>query len=799
MSTSSPRFRGKLSPKEIIVYVALALVPLIYVGLLTGSSADPINNLNNVSAVVVNQDAGAKTADGDSLDLGKTLVDSLVTSVSSSNFGWSEMSAERAKEKLASGDIYAILTVPENFSTNAASVGNEDPESADVATLSIETNDGANLIVGSISATIGSTIADTLAQQVSEAYLKNIYLGFTTIHANLQQASDGSAELESGAQQAATGSETLLVGLTDLNDGAIQLDAGSSAVSSGASQAASGAEALAKGLGTLAEQTKDLPAQTTKLNDGAQAIANGTEKLIAGSSSLVSGAQSMEAGASSVNTGATSLTEGAQALAKATKSISEGAEAALPGAEQLADGSLKLSQSTPALASGTATLDTGLQSLLAQYETLNDEQRIILITKLSLGASDLANGAASADKAAASLSKGASALVGDSSTGLTALSTAAVTAATGAANLATASQGLATGTSTLNTAAQSISAGSQKVADGIINLKSGASALSAGTSTLASQSGALTAGIADAGTGATKLSEGTRNLASGAAKLSEGTSSLVIGTGEASSGAETLKEGSNTLAKGLTTLTDNLAEGTSEVPSYTDSQAQQLSGVAAAPVAVETSRLNEVPKNGYGLAPYFLALALWVGALGFYLMSSPLNERLITARRPASLIALRSYLPGGIMAIAQATLAVLILRFGVGIEPANLGGLFGIAILTSLTFVAINQALIALLGAPGRFLALILIVLQLAAAGGTYPVETAPAFFQAIHGMFPLTYTVEAVRSLIAGGTIGVLPSILVLIGWLLGALLLTIFASSRQRRVLSSCVPDTELVPDAV
>lgn len=50
------------------------------------------------------------------------------------------------------------------------------------------------------------------------------------------------------------------------------------------------------------------------------------------------------------------------------------------------------------------------------------------------------------------------------------------------------------------------------------------------------------------------------------------------------------------------------------------------------------------------------------------------------------------------MAIAQATLAVLILRFGVGIEAAKLGVLFGIAILTSLTFVAIHQALIALLG-----------------------------------------------------------------------------------------------------
>lgn len=171
-----------------------------------------------------------------------------------------------------------------------------------------------------------------------------------------------------------------------------------------------------------------------------------------------------------------------------------------------------------------------------------------------------------------------------------------------------------------------------------------------------------------------------------------------------------------------------------------------------------------------------------------------------TGLPPAWVIARGSYLRGGIMAIAQATLAVLILRFGVGIEAANLGVLFGIAILTSLTFVAIHQALIALLGgAPGRFLELILISAATRRRGGSHPVETALTFFQAIHSLFPLTCTVEAVRPLIAGGTTGVLPAILVLIGWLLGALLPTILASSRQRRVLPSRVPDSELVPDAV
>tara|TARA_R100000365_G_C2746662_1_gene76030 strand:- start:630 stop:1394 length:765 start_codon:yes stop_codon:yes gene_type:complete len=226
-----------------------------------------------------------------------------------------------------------------------------------------------------------------------------------------------------------------------------------------------------------------------------------------------------------------------------------------------------------------------------------------------------------------------------------------------------------------------------------------------------------------------------------------------------------------------------------QTPAYTDTEADKLSAIASEPVAIDATRLNEVPKYGYGLAPYFMALALWVGALAFYLMTSPLNERLIAARKPAWTIALRSYWPGALMGAIQAVLAVLAIRFAVGIEPANLSGLIGIAVLTSITFVAINQALIALLDAPGRFIALLLIVVQLSASGATYPIETSPAFFQIIQGALPLAATVEAFRSLIAGGSIGVAHAVVMLTIWLMGSLAVTGLASVRRRRSLPTFV----------
>jgi putative membrane protein len=106
------------------------------------------------------------------------------------------------------------------------------------------------------------------------------------------------------------------------------------------------------------------------------------------------------------------------------------------------------------------------------------------------------------------------------------------------------------------------------------------------------------------------------------------------------------------------------------------------------------------------------------------------------------------------------------------------------------TFVAMNQALVSLLGAPGRFIGLLLVVLQLSSAGGTYPIQTASTFFQTLHGWFPLTYAVESFRSLIAGGDIGITPGIAVMSVWLVGSLFVTTIAALRARRTVVGLPP---------
>jgi putative membrane protein len=115
----------------------------------------------------------------------------------------------------------------------------------------------------------------------------------------------------------------------------------------------------------------------------------------------------------------------------------------------------------------------------------------------------------------------------------------------------------------------------------------------------------------------------------------------------------------------------------------------------------------------------------------------------------------------------------------------------GLAFLASFTYVALNQALVALLGAPGRFLALVLIVLQLSSAGATYPVQTTPPFFQAIHPWLPLSHSVDAFRALIAGSTINVGVAVGYLLIWFAIALFGIAVAVWVERRKIARLTRD--------
>jgi putative membrane protein len=311
----------------------------------------------------------------------------------------------------------------------------------------------------------------------------------------------------------------------------------------------------------------------------------------------------------------------------------------------------------------------------------------------------------------------------------------------------------------------------------------------------------LAAGLGDLATGAHQVSDGASDAATGAAQLRGGLFQLASGARQLDNGLGTLSDGGRQLAAGLgdlqggaAQLASGLRDGAKEIPSYGDDPSNRAD-LLSNPVQVDRTVRHPAGTYGVGFAPYFLSLALWVGAMITYMVLRPLNRRYVVSGAPAHRVALAGLLPAVAIGLAQATLLFLVVVFGLGLSPHNPLLTLGLLMLTATAFAAIMQLLGAGLGPAGRIVALALLMLQLTSSGGTYPVQTTPWFFQAVHPLLPMTYVVEALRHTIDGGPTGtVVTGVLALLAYGLAALALTVAVARRKRRLTR-----TDLHPELV
>ena len=266
--------------------------------------------------------------------------------------------------------------------------------------------------------------------------------------------------------------------------------------------------------------------------------------------------------------------------------------------------------------------------------------------------------------------------------------------------------------------------------------------------------------------GSASLTNGLSEAKSGSQKLANGASLL-----ESRSGA--LIDGTSQLASGADTLANKLADASNRIkiqPTGATTQ-QQI----ANPVKSEMVEKGNVPNYGYALSPYVLSLSLFVGAIVLnviYPIRKTFSEQESAIRWWLSKVSV-----AGVAAFMQATILMLVMVFFLGLTPEHPVHFIGAIYLTSFAYMSIVSLLVIVLDNPGRFLAMVLLVLQLGSSEGTFPIQTANGFFQAINPLVPMTYSIRALRQAISGGLDNTFygGSMWVLIGFLLMANLLTI------------------------
>ncbi|GGM90632.1 ABC transporter [Terrabacter tumescens] len=490
-------------------------------------------------------------------------------------------------------------------------------------------------------------------------------------------------------------------------------------------------------------------------------------KAVDGSEKLRAGAAKADSGAHQLATGATSLASGLHDLSSGAKRLGTGIGQAAAGADDLQAGAGQL-------ASGLGTLQSRTASLPAQTDKLAD------------GAEQVAAGnrtiAGYGTKAATASSDLKRRITADRTSFLDTLRAQGLTDA----QLSLVTSRLDTIDGYVDRADSTI----QSASSDLTRLSKGADQVATGARALAKATPALTDGIASAHSGAVRLRDGASTLSSGLDTLKTGAGQLTTGADKAATGADSLASGANSLASGLDALTkgatdlhDGLVKGRDSIPDPSDAQRKAMAQTIGNPVGVSTGSLSSAGSYGAGLAPLFMSLALWIGAYVLFLFVRPLSPRALATSQRSVRTALGGWLAPALVGLVQVAALVLVVGRGVDIKIAHPVLAFLFLCFTSMTFVAILHALAARLGAVGKFLGLVFMVVQLVSAGGTFPWQTLPAPLQAVHHVVPMSHAVDGLRRLLYGADLGpVLGSLGVLTAYLVVALAVSTIAARRSR-----------------
>ena len=821
-----------------IVLVALILIPSIYTVVFLGSMWDPYGNSGDLPVAVVNKDKAVeyndkkldvgdqlvkKLKDNDSLDFhfvnskeankGLKNGDYYMVITIPSNF------SKNATTLLDKNPKKMVLNYTTNPGTNY---------------VASKMDDSA---IAKIKAEVSSSVTKTYAETIFTS-IGTMSDGFAEASDGTQQLSDGMTQLEDGNKTISDNLKVLASSSLTFKDGTNTLTKGLKDYTNGVVTVNNGIYQLKTGVGTLGSATPTLASGVSDLNTGAQALNKGVSDYTAGVSQALAGANQLVENNTELNAGVKALGEGAEKLVAGNQQVVDGVKklqenletskktmaASQDSLTQLSDGKTSLDNYATLIKTLNASGDAKKQGIASKLLTSGMSRAEIDAYRLTnyFPVDKYKNGVASYMDSVATYTTGASTAINTlSSSTKSSLNDLDVALNGGTLTDGTkVPTGLVSGTQTVQAGLNEVNAkvnggkyvtvdndgnikqvtvdskdalvagvqaytagvdslqkGLTQIADNNTALTSGATALADGTSKLNSNVPELTKGITALTSGVDQLATGTSTLVSNNATLMNGANQLSDGAGQISDGASKLAAGSDTLgdgiksaADGVTTLNDALKSGAEE--SKIDST-DKTTDMVATPVETSHKEISKVENNGHAMAPYMMSVGLYVTCLAFALMY-PIRHGIKKAENAWKYWASKATVMYTVSTLA-AIVMVTALRLINGFEPVNLGLTYLLAILVSAAFMSLVMLLSLTTGFIGDFLLLVFMIVNLGGSAGTYPLDTGPAIYKAIHKFVPYTYSVDGFRKTISMTAPSISVEIAVFAGILIVCSLLTV------------------------
>ena len=484
-------------------------------------------------------------------------------------------------------------------------------------------------------------------------------------------------------------------------------------------------QTISDGASSILDGSQNLNDGIKQLNDGTNQLSSSYKEFDNGVASAYTGSQSLESGLAQVATGVDTLKNGGQTLDNAISQINAGVDEL---SAQSNSGIASLASGVNNLNTGAANLNAKLPEYVEKVEYLNSNVKPLLQALSAYSGN-------TTDSTLQYLAVSASQILAqDPEKGNL----------DGFQQLTIGGQALTTGANDLYTGTQKLVAGTQdlgKLTSGVQSLKSALTQVKQGTTS-------LNQGIVTLSNGTVQLTAGSSTLTNGLATLNSSSKTIDNALTTLNAGTSSAYDGSNKLVEGVQTFKTSIDEGLAN----TKEQLKSLNGIedfGAKPVEFKTEAYGEVNSYGIAFTPLFLCIGLWVGALMAYVVlyyDQKHRFKIFDHDYKNKILQNIAYIGLGAL---QGLIVAILLKLGLGFDIQNHALYYTASILVGITFVSIIQFLIRNFGDIGKFLALVVLVLQLAASGGTFPVETIDKGFQGITSYLPMTYSIKLFREIL--------------------------------------------------
>ncbi|WP_270296428.1 YhgE/Pip domain-containing protein [Bifidobacterium adolescentis] len=689
----------------VIVSMGLVVVPALYAWFNIAASWDPYGNTKALKVAVANNDKGYKSdLIPVRVNVGETIISTLHAN---DQLDWQFVKSDKAIDGVKSGEYYAAIVIPKGFSADMMTLFSPDIKHAQLKYyLNEKINPIAPHITDQGATTVVNTIDKTFAKTIAQVGLD---LASSILH-------------YSQSPQMAEYMRNLNGNLTTMAD-----------TLSGASQQVTSYSQLLGSANDIVDSTGKLLASATKAGKQAQ---NALKQGKSGATSLTSAGANVT---SSVNT-ALDQVSGAfdQVAAKVNKAFDAIGKDSDTAASQLATLSEQIS-------SGESLYDTYITSLNHMRESVeqlpdSDSAKQALLEAIDREITLLEAAKGDSQKLAQQLK--------DASTQVTQDTAAAERSRKEILNRIT-------------SAKQSIS---NVRDDYATNVKPKIDALASTVSTLISQTDSMITQLS----GTTdSLNDVTSSVGTNIASIRSTLDGIAT---KLNSSATTL----NTLITAMNS-SDNGAENSNELKSLTTSNASTLSTLISAPVALHRVSVYPIANYGSAMAPFYTILSIWVGAI----ILCAMLKVTISDREKAHVLGLGDTLPRiagpsgpgnasrwglrldheyfgryaifALLALLQGTLVCLGDTYFLGVQANHALQFLAVGWLAALVFSNIVYTLTVSFGDIGKAVAVVLLVMQVAGSGGTFPIETLPKFFQMLYPFLPFPHAIDAMHAAMSG------------------------------------------------